>query len=90
MHTWTIKFASSRQTTLSLIPISVSTLLCATFSLHFGICTNLTGVPSSNLVSSHQKTPLYKAAGGGHADTVEYLIQAGADINIKNEDGVSE
>ena len=68
----------------------MSTLLCATFSLHFGICTNLTGVPSSNLVSSHQKTPIYKAAGGEHANTVEYFIQAGADVNLKNVHGVGE
>ena len=43
-----------------------------------------------NFVSPHQKTPLHKAAGRGHIDTVEYLIQAEADVNIQNIDGVSE
>ena len=43
-----------------------------------------------NLVSSpHQVTPLHSAAQGGHDGAVEYLIQAGADVNIK-DDGVSE
>ena len=49
------------------------------------------GGPSSNLVSSpHQWTPLHRAAGGGHGGAVDYLIQAGADVNIKDNDGVSE
>ena len=44
-----------------------------------------------NLVSSpHQETPLHWAAQGGHGGAVEYLIQAGADVNIKDDDGVSE
>ena len=30
------------------------------------------------------------AAGGGHVGAVDYLIQAGADINIKDVNGVSE
>ena len=30
------------------------------------------------------------AAGGGHVGVVEYLIQAGADVNIKSDIGVSE
>ena len=55
--------------------------------------TNLTGYSwwtISNLVSSpHQRTPLHLAAGGGHVGAVEYLIQAGANVNIK-DDGVSE
>ena len=58
------------------------------------VYTNLTdihGGPSSNLVSSpHQYTPLHYAAGGGHVGAVEYIIQAGADINIKDVNGVSE
>ena len=56
--------------------------------------TNLTGFhggPSSNLVSSpDQETPLHWAALGGHNDSVEYLLQAGADVNIKNDGEVSE
>ena len=30
------------------------------------------------------------AADGGHVGAVEYLIQVGADFNIKDNDGVSE
>ena len=37
--------------------------------------------------SPHQATPLYWAARG---DAVKYIIQAGVDINIKNDHGVSE
>ena len=35
-------------------------------------------------------TPLHYAARGGDVDTVEYLVGAGGDINIKDDDGVSE
>jgi len=35
-------------------------------------------------------SPLHKAARGGHVGAVEYLIRAGADVNIKDNDGVSE
>ena len=34
-------------------------------------------------------TPLHYAA-RGDVDTVEYLVGAGGDINIKDDDGVSE
>ena len=40
--------------------------------------------------SSHQLTPLYWAAHGGHVDIVRYLVEQGADPNIKDEDEVSE
>ena len=40
--------------------------------------------------SPHQWTPLHWAARGGHNDTVKYLIQAGADVNVKENIGVSE
>ena len=44
-----------------------------------------------NLVySSHQWTPLHFAAREGHVDIVRYLVDKVADLNIKNEDGVSE
>ena len=44
-----------------------------------------------NLVSSpHQGTPLHKAAGEGHGGAVELLLQAGADVTIKDSYGVSE
>ena len=54
-------------------------------------CCHLRSVPSSNLVSSpEQETPLHKAANWDRVGAVDYLIQAGADVNIKNNFGVSE
>ena len=35
-------------------------------------------------------TPLHLAAEGGDVDTVQYLVGAGGDINIKDGVGVSE
>ena len=67
---------------------------CYTAFQNLYMYTNLTGYsggPSSNLVSSpHQATPLHEAAGRGHGGAVELLLQAGADINIKDNFGVSE
>ena len=37
-----------------------------------------------------RETPLHRAARWGHVGAVEYIIQAGADVNIKDDDGVSE
>ena len=37
----------------------------------------------------HQWTPLYMAAEGGHEEMVRCLVDEGADINIKDENGVS-
>ena len=55
------------------------------------ICCHLRSVPSSNLVSSPQQaTPLHEAARGGHVGAMELLLQAGADVNIKDGYGVSE
>ena len=53
--------------------------------------TNIDGGSSSCLVSSsRQYTPLHWAAERGDVGTVELLLQAGADVNIKDNDGVSE
>ena len=42
-------------------------------------------------LSLHQMTPLHVAAEKGESlDIVEYLIRKGADINIKDENGVSK
>ena len=40
--------------------------------------------------SSHQMTPLHLAAHGGNVDTVKYLVDKGADTNIKDRWGVSK
>ena len=39
---------------------------------------------------SHQRTPLHKAAGNGKVDVVRYFVGKGADVNVKDKDGVSE
>ena len=41
-------------------------------------------------VSYHQKSPLCEAATGGNIDILRYLADKGADVNIKNDSGVSE
>ena len=43
-----------------------------------------------SLLSPHQNTPLHMAADNRHTDVVQCLIDKGAGINIRNEDGVSE
>ena len=51
--------------------------------------TNLTGC--SNLVPSpNQVTPLHCATIAGKESTVQLLIEKGADINVKDNDGVRE
>ena len=35
--------------------------------------------------NSHQGTPLHLAAEAGHMDIVRYLVEKGADINIKDD-----
>ena len=37
----------------------------------------------------HQRTPLHQAAYRGNTDIVQYLTEKGADINIKDDNGVS-
>ena len=36
-----------------------------------------------------QQTPLHVAASQGHCNIVEYLVMQGADVSIKDNDGVS-
>ena len=43
-----------------------------------------------SLLSPYQDTPLHMAAHNGHTDTLQYLIDQGAGINVKNNHGVSE
>ena len=40
--------------------------------------------------SPHQHTPLFAAALNNHVDTVRCLVDKGADINVKDENEVSE
>ena len=42
---------------------------------------------SIDAVDSEQKTPLHLAAYKGHASAVEYLLEKGADMELKDEDG---
>ena len=42
------------------------------------------------VLSHHQMSPLHWAADGGHVHTVKYLIDKGAEVNSKDEIGVSE
>ena len=42
------------------------------------------------IYSPHQKTPLHWAAEEGHVDIVRYLVDKGADFNIKDQRGVSD
>ena len=39
---------------------------------------------------SHQQTPLHVAANNDRDYTVEFLVKKGADMNIKDKNGVSE
>ena len=38
----------------------------------------------------HQCSPLYAATCAGKVDAVRYIVDKGADVNIKDDDGVSE
>ena len=43
----------------------------------------------ASTVFSLQQTPLHVAASHGHCNIVEYLVQQGADVSIKDNNGVS-
>lgn len=53
-------------------------------AIHIGSCS------TCFMNCSYQVTPLYVAASGGHVDTVRFLVDKGADINVKDDRGVSE
>ena len=40
-------------------------------------------------IDLHQRTPLHAAAKGGHEDTVKCLVQRGANIGARDDNGVS-
>ena len=53
-------------------------------TIHGGPCSTIF------VYSSHQYTPLHKAAYEGHVDIVRYFVEQDAHINIKDDLGVSE
>ena len=53
-------------------------------SIGYVSCTTLKVAPFFN-----QRSPLHAAASKGHDYTAECLLKRGADINIKDKDGVS-
>ena len=44
----------------------------------------------SLFLSLHQWTPLLVSVERGNTEALRYLVDKGADINIKDDDGVSE
>ena len=42
----------------------------------------------SSILFFHQRTPLHMAAEGGHEETVKYLFEGGAEIDVKDNEGV--
>jgi len=42
------------------------------------------------IVSFHQKTPLHMAVESGNDATVKFCVDKGADVNIKDNEGVSK
>ena len=62
---------------------NVTVLLTVVITLYEDLC-------SRSLLSLHQFTPLHRAAIRGYTDAVQYLIDKGGGINIKNVNGVRE
>ena len=82
-------FPSNNLASLQLVLLAMCSCFNTFWNLY--IYTNLIGIRSSNLVSSpHQRTPLHSDAGEGKEGTVQLLIEKGADMNIKDNDGVRE
>ena len=52
-------------------------------------CPVVVAIIAMVLIFLHQQTPLHIAAGTGHVKTVECLAKLGANITIKDNDGVS-
>ena len=50
----------------------------------------IANTPLKFVTFSYQQTPLHVAASNDRDYTVEYLVKNGADMNIKDEKGVSE
>ena len=48
------------------------------------------GVTTFQICFSHQWTPLHLVADNGHLETATLLVGKGADINVRDKDGVCE
>ena len=60
-------------------------------SVYVHICSFRSGISNFVLLPFlFQRTPLHVAAEGARVKVVEYLVDQGADINIKDNDGVNE
>ena len=51
---------------------------------------NIANTSFKPVTFSYQQTPLHVAASRGHDCTVEYLVEKGDDMNVKDTKGVSE
>ena len=58
-------------------------------SYQITLANNVTTVLICFFLCTYQKTPLHTAAGAGYIHTVKHLVKKGADINIKDNRGVS-
>jgi ankyrin repeat protein len=53
------------------------------------VCVSMAFVLRACVPQEEGNTPLYTAAGGGHADVVAALIQYGADVNLASSNGAT-